>query len=68
MKSTTTEKPVPDDLLEYTCRISRLCEVATDLIDGVDMSRDYRLPQLMALLYTMKDSTDHLASEIDRLN
>lgn len=67
MKS-TTEKPDADALVAYTCRISRLCELATDLLDGADMSRDYRLPQLAALLYTMKDSTDHLASEIDRLN
>lgn len=69
MKSiATTEKPDVDDLVAFACRISQLCELATDLVDGIDTSQDYRLPQLVALLYTMKDSTDHLASGIDRLN
>lgn len=48
--------------------ISTLCELATDLLDGVNLKTDYRLAQLSALLYLMKDRTEHLANEIDRLN
>ncbi|WP_297775589.1 hypothetical protein [uncultured Roseovarius sp.] len=70
MKSiaTTTEKPDVDDLVAFACRISLLCELATDLVDGVDTSQDYRLPQITALLYTMQGSAVQLAREIDRLN
>ncbi|EAQ22824.1 hypothetical protein [Roseovarius sp. 217] len=64
----TTEEPNVDDLVAFACRISLLCELATDLVDGIDTSQDYRLPQITALLYTMQGSAVELARKIDRLN
>lgn len=68
MKCIDTDKPDTLELAALGGNIAILCELATDLLDGMDKSKDYRLPQLLALLYTMKDRAEFLSSEVDRLN